>query len=309
MIDWKSQCVLMSGSSGFIGTALCKRLLELGCTEVNGIYRASKGLQEFGKSYVGVRWHRYDGTLDSVKAIFSKCMPTLVVHLAAKTVVQHRAEDLDELFDAGLRLPSFLAEYSSQLNGCCFINTGSFWTHYMTPAYRPVNLYAATKQAFEDVLEYYLDATPLTGTTLVLPDTYGAGDTRAKLIPYLLKQLNSEEPILLSPGEQKIDLLHKDDVANAYVVAAERLLSRQAMKRKYRLSGGSLLSIRDLVNEIEELSGSVLNANWGALGYRGRELMHPCGTEELLPGWRAAITLQEGLRAMMKDSSNSLSRS
>lgn len=308
MIDWKSQCVLLSGASGFIGNAFCNKLYELGCTDINGIYSARNGVLKVNKSCEGVRWHKYDGSQASVKLMFSKCRPTLVVHLAAKTVVQHQAEDLDDLFDAALRLPSFLAEYSSHLAQCCFINTGSFWTHYMTPAYRPVNMYAATKQAFEDVLEYYLDATLLTGTTLVLPDTYGPGDTRAKLIPYLFRQLHSKEPILLSPGQQKIDLLHKDDVTNAYVVAAERLLSRKKLDRKYRLSSGTLISIRDVVREIEVLSGSVFNANWGALAYRDRELMYPCGNEALLPGWQAMITLEQGLKAMLKDLPNSLSR-
>ncbi len=309
MIDWKSQRVLMSGASGFIGSALCQKLMELGCSDVNGIYRASNAKVELRKYGQSVLWHSYDGTIDSVKSMFLKCKPTLVVHLAAKTVVQHKAEDIDDLLDVSLRLPSFLAEYASGLEKCCFINTGSFWTHYLTPAYRPVNLYAATKQAFEDLLEYYLDATSLTGTTLVLPDTYGLGDTRTKLIPYLFKQLHSKEQIFLSPGQQKIDLLHKDDVTSAFILVAERLLRREAVGRKYRLTSGRLLSIRELVQEIEALSGSVFNANWGASAYRERELMEPYGSEEILPHWQANISLQDGVKAMLMTSPSNASPS
>ncbi len=303
MINWGNQCILVSGASGFIGTAICTKLSELGCSNVNGIYRATMTAPKMIKLNVRITWHEYDGSLDSIKSIFSKCTPTLVLHLAAKTVVQHKAEDIDELFDAGMRLPGFLADCSSRLEQCSFINTGSFWTHYMTTDYKPVNLYAATKQAFEDVLEYFFDATNLKGTTLVLPDTYGPGDGRAKLIPFLFKKLHSEEPISLSPGQQKIDLLHKDDVASAYVIAAELLLSGMKMERKYRLTSGSLISIQDLVNEIEIVSGKRLDAKWGALAYRARELMYPCGTEPLLPTWRATISLHEGLKEMMSDSS------
>ena len=95
------------------------------------------------------------------------------------------------------------------------------WQHFGTPDYRPVNLYAATKQAFEDVLAYYADAQGIAAVTLELYDTYGPGDPRRKLIRILFEAARSGEPIQLSPGEQVIELLHVDDAVPRIVKEAK----------------------------------------------------------------------------------------
>ena len=52
-------------------------------------------------------------------------------------------------------------------NGCYqFVNTGTSWQHYENDEYNPVNLYAATKQAFEDILRYYVETSALRVITL-----------------------------------------------------------------------------------------------------------------------------------------------
>ena len=105
------------------------------------------------------------------------------------------------------------------------MNTGSYSQHYGGRAYSPVSLYAATKQAFQDILQFYCEVRGLRAVTLELPDTYGPDDKRPKLFSLLDRVARSGETLQMSPGEQLLDLLHVDDVVHGYEVAADGLLS------------------------------------------------------------------------------------
>ena len=64
------------------------------------------------------------------------------------------------------------------------VNTGTSWQHYENKDYSPVNLYAATKQSFEAILQYYVEVASLKAITLKLFETYGLDDPRPNFFIY-----------------------------------------------------------------------------------------------------------------------------
>ena len=66
------------------------------------------------------------------------------------------------------------------------LTAGTAWQHYNNQSYDPVCLYAATKQAYECLIDYYVKVHGLHAVTVKLHDTYGEGDERGKLF-YLLQ--------------------------------------------------------------------------------------------------------------------------
>ena len=81
------------------------------------------------------------------------------------------------------------------INAGCYrmVNTGTSWQHYENSDHRPSNLYAATKQAFEEILNFYATAYPLRVCSLHLSDTYGPNDIRPKLFGFLTLGNSREE--------------------------------------------------------------------------------------------------------------------
>lgn len=79
----------------------------------------------------------------------------------------------------------------------------------------------ATKEAYESILRYYADAQGLRACVLKLYDTYGAVVHHHRL--YSRQSVKSGKPMGMSPGEQKIDLLHVKDVVAAFLIAGERV--------------------------------------------------------------------------------------
>lgn len=133
-----------------------------------------------------------------------------VVHLASQFIAEHTSEDIEGLIVSNILYGTYILDASIQADVQWFLNTGTFWQHYHGSSYDPVNLYAATKQAFEDIAKFYVEAHDLRFCTLKLCDTYGPGDTRQKIFNLFERSEASGEVIEMSAGEQLIDIVHVD---------------------------------------------------------------------------------------------------
>lgn len=288
---------LVTGAAGFIGGTLVRHLLPRGW-EVHALLGNSIREEALSDVRDRVAVHLHDGTTASMERIVGDAKPDVVFHLASLFLTDHAAEDIDRLVASNVLFPAQLAEAMSLRGAMRLVNTGTSWQHFHREGYRPVNLYAATKMAFEDLLAYYHDARGLGCVTLKLFDTYGPFDRRPKLVNLLLDAARNGTSLELSPGEQLLDLTHADDVASAFLAAGERLLESPAPRLESWFVSGSRLTVRELVEAIEEAAGRPVRANWGGRPYRPREVMVPADPEgRLLPGWAPAIGLAEGLRS------------
>lgn len=290
---------LITGATGFIGSRLARHLLASGW-QVHCLVRADSSLAELHGMTGSVTLHPHDGSTEQMLAIVHNSGPDVVFHLASLFLSQHRPDDIERLIQSNLLFATQLLE-AMQLAGCSrLVNTGTSWQHYHNSDYSPVNLYAATKQAFEAILHYYLETTPLRAITLKLFDTYGPGDQRPKLFSMLHKVAIEMQPHAMSPGEQLIDLVYVDDVIAAFMLAAERLLnSRVERHEQYPVSSGKPLPLRELVACYEKVLGKELPIEWGARPYRPREVMIPWNRGEALPGWQPKVSLEDGLQRIL----------
>jgi nucleoside-diphosphate-sugar epimerase len=165
--------------------------------------------------------HRYDGRMSTLSTIVSDIRPDVVFHLAALASYDHSPSDIDAMVDANIRLGVQLAEACSQRGKIVFINVGTYWQNGQgTSRYEPVSLYAAMKQAFQDIAVYYARATPLRIATLKFFDVYGPNDPRGKLLAQLDEARTTKTSLPLSPGKQLIEMVHIDDAVAALIHAA-----------------------------------------------------------------------------------------
>lgn len=232
-----------------------------------------------------------------MRRIFEKVGPETVFHLAALVAGDARPEeDLEPLIRANVLLGTQLAEAAVRTGAFKFVTAGTYYERRGGAGYDPVSLYAATKRAFADVLEYYARATKLRAAALCLYDNYGPDDERPKLLNLLAKHAASGETLKLSPGEQRLDLLHVKDSCAAFL-SAEKALSSSAELgvREWCASSGERVTLKQLVAVFEEATGLKVPAEFGGRPYRDREVMNPY-TGPQIPDWKAAIPLKEGLR-------------
>ena len=104
---------------------------------------------------------------------------------------------------------------------------------------------------------------------------------------------------MLSPGEQKLRLLHVDDAVEAILMALRGAEDQRFQQLTYGVGGDDVLTIKQLVLLLENLSGRKLHVRWGARNYRSSEIFDPVDIPRL-PNWEPSISLQEGLFQLLR---------
>ncbi|HDL8356461.1 TPA: NAD-dependent epimerase/dehydratase family protein, partial [Yersinia enterocolitica] len=275
--------ILITGASGYIGSNLACYLNSNGF-EVFGLIRSEVVDENKIKLLSGVKLEILDEK--NLCSLVENINPDIVIHIASLTSVTHDYSTIENLLRSNIEFPTKLLEAMEVAGVKKFINTGTTWQNYNSADYEPVNLYAATKQAFEDILKYYIFAKGFSSITLRLFDTYGPNDTRKKLIPLLDRLAETKESLDMSEGNQEIELVHINDICSAYKTAILKLQDGQpGYANVYSVDTGSRMSLKKLVKLYEKVNDVTLNINWGARPPREREIMRLCTNLTVLPNW------------------------
>lgn len=290
--------VIMTGTTGFIGKHLTKSLSEIGAE----IYTVKRSGTQSAKEFL------YDGeNIDSLCRFFDDVKPDGVIHLASLFLAAHKPADIGSLISSNVLFGTHLLEAAKSSGTAWFINTGTFWQNYENSPYSPVNLYAATKQAFQDIAAYYAETSELIFSTIKLNDTFGTDDVRPKLFTLWNRIADSGEKLGMSAGEQTMNISYIEDVTSAFIRLAELLNGRDGYKYKnteFAVSNREKLTLKELANVFEQATNKKLNIVWGERPYREREVMTPWNKGLPVPGWEQKYTLQEAIKKMYSGEEN-----
>lgn len=297
--------VLITGMTGFIGSRLGERLLNEG-HEVFAIVRPTSKIDELSENLRrNVKFFVNDKDNSVLDIITDLCVednrPDVVYHLATNFLNAHQFEDIKFLIQSNITFGTELLDAMTANNVCNFINTGTFAQHFGDAEYSPVNLYAATKECFENIIDFYIQVRGLRCIALHLFDTYGAGDKRGKILDLLKKISESGETLKMSPGGQLIDIVYIDDVLNAFTLAGKYLAeNKYDYCGTYGVSSLNPIPLQQVVKIFEEVARKKLSIEWGGRPYRTREIMIPWKTFKTLPGWSPKINLREGIKKFLQ---------
>lgn len=272
---------LITGGAGFIGSHLARALAVQGWA-VHLLVRPGTD----GSTTSDLHLQVHDGSTQGLIDIVGAVRPDLVFHLATYFRAEHQSADLEPMLHSNVVFATQLLEAMAVHGVRRLVNAGTTWQNYENRPYSPVCLYAASKQAFEALLQYYVEVRGVAAITLKLSDTFGPGDVRPKLLNLLLQAAAEGRQMQMNSGEQLMDVVHVDDVVYAFVVAAQLLLDgKVAGHERYAVRAGEVIPMRELVERF--LAGRKLHVDiaWGVRPLRTREVMVPATVDPLLPGW------------------------
>lgn len=288
-------CIL-TGATGYIGSHVARHLLDEGW-EVAIISQPQFGYDNINDIKSKLKVFEYDGNIRNLIDFFKARSADVVLHLAAAVITNYTPQQIPVLIRSNVEFGTEILEAMKHSATRLFIGTGSYWQNYNSDSYNPVDLYAATKEAFEKILQYYVDAFDIRAITLRLFDVYGEDDKRPKLWNILRDISGTNQTIDLSPGGQLLDLVHISDVAKAYERAYYLVKENKDLKNEiFGVFSNNRKSLKEIVNLFEKISGKTLNLNWGGKDYKKREVLNPTEKYNLIPDWFPEIDLEEGFR-------------
>ena len=282
--------ILLTGASGFLGSALALHLLDAR-HQVALLLRPTSRLDRLRgmDSAFDIGRCATDGEVD---AFVRRVRPEAVIHTAC--AYGRQGESLLQLADANLRLGLLMLQ-ALQRTGLAvtFINTGTVLAPEVSP-------YALTKHQFAQWGRFLAEqsAGQLRFINVLLQHMYGPGDDVSKFTTHVLHACHRNEPALkLTAGEQTRDFIYIDDVVSAY---SELLEQRAQLGPVLDIEVGSGVAptIRQFVETVHRLTASRTELLFGALPYRANEAMHcqaDIGHMKTL-GWQPRFDLEAGLK-------------
>ena len=288
---WRGQRVLVTGGSGFLGSHLCRRLIELGA-EVHATSRMQRASERGGPIW----WQTDLSAIHSVRRLLSDLKPTLVYHLAGSAGAKP---------DLELVLPTFEGLVVSALNilvagteaGCGrIVLTGSL-TEPASGGHAPIpsSPYAAAKWTTSAYARMFhlLYQTPTVVLTPFM--TFGPGQDRGKIIPSVILSLLRRESPMLSSCLWEVDWIFVDDLIEAFLAAAAVSKIEGGC---FDVGTGINRTVRSVVEQIVTLMGNQGRPRFGVLPDRPSEPVRCADTLHAYQhlNWRAEISLEEGLR-------------
>lgn len=293
------QRAIVSGATGHLGQEVARQLASAG-VQVHGLTRQEVA-RDGAAGEPSVHLHRVDGQLESLLSVFNEVRPDVVFHIAGFYRREHQAADVAALMETNIHFGVQLLEAMRLAECRHLVTAGSYFQHFDADAYRPLNLYAATKQAFEDLIAYYVDACDISAVRLTVCDIYSEYDTRRKLMTDIATAWASKTPLHFKDEEIWVDLVHVEDAAAAFFQAAKlletNLVPHHALTRYSITSGRNVTSV-ELIALFESLGGRKLLVNRGRGWQLPRRMKPWCGA--VLPGWTPRVSIEDGIVRLLE---------
>jgi UDP-glucuronate 4-epimerase len=273
--------VLVTGAAGFIGGALCDRLLArgdevLGVDSLNDYYDVALKEARLARltGRAGFRFERIDlADRGATARAFASGPWDVVVHLAAQAGVRYSVTHPERYVDSNL------VGFGNVLEGCRHAGAGHLVFASSSSVYglnaklpfserdnvdHPVSLYAATKKANELMAHVYSHLFALPCTGLRFFTVYGPWG-RPDMSPFLfVRAILAGEPLkVFNHGDMQRDFTYIDDVVEGVV----RVMARPAVAgsvspatstapwRVYNIGNNQPIDLRRWIEVFEECLG------------------------------------------------------
>ena len=236
--------ILVTGAAGFIGAAVCNKLLAngesiIGIDNLNDYYDPNLKLARLENiKNKNLDYKKLDISNEiEVKKLFDVYKPSHVIHLAAQAGVRYSIENPNSY------IQSNLVGFSHILEGCrhhaikhlVYASSSSVYGGNTNLPFNesqavnhPVSLYAATKKANELMAHSYshLYGMPATGLRFFTVWTIGRQDL---VQCYLLKLSSQINQSAYSTMEKCIDFTYIDDIVEGVVQVLDKPAKQQGL--------------------------------------------------------------------------------
>jgi len=251
--------ILVTGSSGTIGTRLCERLLEQKFEVVGADWEPNKW--QPAVEALTVRLDLRDE--QQLQANSQKLQADTVIHLAANARVYELVENPDRARDNMLTTFNTL-EWARKNGVKRFIFASSRETYgnsgadkYSEDMVRVENCespYTASKIAGEALVESYRRCYGMETVIVRFSNVYGMYDDSQRVVPLFIRQTKKNEPLVVFGKDKSLDFTYIDDAVSGLLLILKNFT--KANGQTINLAFGEAHGIFELAELIKKLMGS-----------------------------------------------------
>ena len=245
--------ILLTGSTGFIGSELLKYL-----SNYNKVYitvRKKYKINLNNKNINKIYFNSYKNLSYKIK----KLKIDTVVHCATHYVKNHNFEDIKKLSESNILFGNIILENLKIMRVKKFVNFSTVWENYDGKKDNCYNLYSAYKAGFGKIISFYKKENKnIKFLNLVISDTFGLRDKRKKLVNLLKTNYKRNLVTKVISKNLYINLLNVKDI----VSAINLILKKNYKSGTYILKNKNNYKIYDIIKKIDKYSQKKIKIKW-----------------------------------------------
>jgi CDP-glucose 4,6-dehydratase len=309
---WLNRPAFVTGATGFVGAHVVRTLVNQGarvvCLQRDDVKAGTLDLLDLRRHVTVIRGDLADYAL--MERALNEYEIEAVFHLAAQALVGVANRSPLSTFETNVRGTYLLMEACRVTKSVGRVVVASsdkaYGTHDDLPYGEDYPLlglfpYDASKVCTDVIARSYAHTYKLPVAVTRFANVYGPGDTNlSRVIPSaIISALKGEPPVIRSDGTPIREFVYVDDVARGYLLLAEKI--EEARGEAFNFGTGEQVQMLDLVKRIIRLTGRE-----GQLEPRvmlARKIENEIDAQYLSAekvgarfGWRAEVSLDEGLR-------------
>lgn len=285
--------IVMTGGNGFIGSHIARQLVRDG-HKVTILHRSNSDLSRLKD--IDKQLEYADLSKVDLELLFEDSHFDIVIHCATVYSRGNDVTQISNVIESNVDFPTHLLYLAKKCACIGFINTCTFFLKYFQENCgldTHMSLYMLSKKQFREWGEYLASDGGISFITMQLEHVYGLDDGKGKLIPSLLKAMDSGTGCYdLSAGTQTRDFIAVEDVAKAYSVVVKRFGDKKLFgTHAFEVGTGKERTLRNFVELIKEGKKSSIQLNWGKYVPNDKELNSSVADSKELHelGWKAEI--------------------
>lgn len=167
----------------------------------------------------------------------------------------------------------------------------------------PINVYATTKYSSELLMRNFCSNYGLETFVVRFSNVYGGlNDHKDRVTPKFMIQAMTNKNITVDGGKQIFDFVHLDDATDAVVKLVDKIISKKIKAKTFHFVTGKGTSIMELAKKIIKTTKS--DSKIEIKKPRDYDVNHfvgdPKHSKKVL-GWKAKISLENGLKRYFKE--------
>lgn len=293
---FRDKKVLITGITGFVGSHLAKRLVTLGAQ----VYGVSRTIQEVNIIKADI------SNFSAVDKFMKNSGINICYHLAGESLVESGQKDPYNTFkiNIGGTLNILESARKNKLEKIIIASTLHIYGDNKLPYFeeyspKPSRPYETSKACADLISQSYAETFSLPVLIPRFANIYGPGDLNfTRLIPKTMKAVVFGISPQMWGGEAIREYLFIDDAVDSYINLSKVDFSSLGNNRVFNFSGGSRISVKDLIRRIIDLSGKNLKIKKIDDG-RNLEVQSQYASSDKakkILNWKPKVTLEDGLK-------------
>ena len=295
----KKKTLLLTGTTGFVGYkfllfALSNNFLVIDILRTKN--KKDKRIERLKNSFPTQYRNIYFSNNNELSKKLKNTNADYFINFATLYSNNHSHNQISDFINSNVLFPTIIYDMINNKTKK-MINFGSMMQHSKNENLVSKNLYAATKNAFEMISNYYANMNNKSKFyNIKFYESVGDYDTRKKIIPTIINNYKKNIVTKILSKHLSLNMIHTDDIINSIMT----LLNNNIESGSYCIKNTMNIKISSLINTLNKRLNKKIKVKYGNKSTISNNL----NNLRILPKWRPIKNLENKIITIFKNEIN-----